>query len=783
MAHTYVNKSQTAQGSPTSADPASHDHTPGSAATVAILSLVYAGTTARTGGAPTIDGTTATQAGSNRVGLEQITEVWFVCKAFSGSLFNVSIQNDNTRALNIEVVTGYAGSGYASAYYSENGNAWADDTADAGSLSFAQLAQGDFKYVRLGNGEAAPASIATTWTSAVSVYANDHGAFSSVSHYLICGVSNVNPSWTWSNDDGCAQGVCFRSLVDFTHQGTTYDTQSAVSTRIIEKVFSSTLTGEQTYDADTYFQPGETLNFIHQGAIAATCTFVSERTAEHLIQGTIADTQTFASERSTEHVLQGTLEQALTQSHRVMGNIALAPSTNITDGDPTTFQLIPPATKATTDFVAGKISDETNPVSVTITSDNYTELEWSISVNAEQDEVFDLRVTDAGTPISEAITPSITIGQLDFTCQGAITATQTLASDRNIEKVYDGAIAATETWDTARMTEHLWNAGLFSTQTFGSTVLRDKVYVGNIVATETWVSDRTAERLVQGALAQQEYWDHTHTVEHLIEGTLRAEQTWNSYCEFDLGFLNFLHTGTLSATQTWDSQRIREAIILGAIASEMTFQSDKMFERFVTGALVSEQTWLHEKMKEALIQAALAQEATWRGDRTIERIIEGTLGDVETWLHERIRESVISSTLTAEEAWVSLRGIYKIIDGSLTATQTWNSPNIYEGVGTLFGTLNMERTWGHTVTSTRTKLIHIGNIAGARTWVHTASAEHLIQGGLTAEQFFEQYRPFRYSWTKDGDVDTVWINRDAPSSAWTKRDVTSDGWNKRGPQT
>jgi hypothetical protein len=207
--HTYRNKSQ-ANG--LKANPSTHAHTPGARATVAVLSLIIAGTTARTGGAPTIDGVTATQAGTNRggTGYEQFIEVWYVCKIFSGSEFTVSVPNTNTRTIHLEVVTADAGTGFISQYYSTGGNN-STSTSSIGA-TFNQLNQGDFKYIRAGCGEAATGSLTISWTGNVEVYQNDHGAYISESYYLICGASNANPTWTLSADDVVTQGVCFSAV-------------------------------------------------------------------------------------------------------------------------------------------------------------------------------------------------------------------------------------------------------------------------------------------------------------------------------------------------------------------------------------------------------------------------------------------------------------------------------------------------------------------------------------------------------------------------------------------
>lgn len=87
------------------------------------------------------------------------------------------------------------------------------------------------------------------------------------------------------------------------------------------------------------------------------------------------------------------------------GNIA-------TGGENTTFQLTAPATKSTTDFVAGRIQDDENPAdAVNITTDDYTELEWCFDglINA-RDVQYSFRVTIEGTELDTyTLTPKLTI--------------------------------------------------------------------------------------------------------------------------------------------------------------------------------------------------------------------------------------------------------------------------------------------------------------------------------------------------------------------------------------
>lgn len=89
----------------------------------------------------------------------------------------------------------------------------------------------------------------------------------------------------------------------------------------------------------------------------------------------------------------------------------ISPSSNITaSGEATTAQLAAPSGKSTSDFVTGRMQDDENPAdTIDITSDDYTEIEWCIKIQAPavDADVFQFRATPAAT---YAVTPQITIG-------------------------------------------------------------------------------------------------------------------------------------------------------------------------------------------------------------------------------------------------------------------------------------------------------------------------------------------------------------------------------------
>lgn len=80
----------------------------------------------------------------------------------------------------------------------------------------------------------------------------------------------------------------------------------------------------------------------------------------------------------------------------------------------TTAQLTAPSGKSTSDFIEGYIADDINPYQkIDITTDDYTEMEWSIKAtnNTTNGEKYDFRVTRNGTVLDTySVTPQLTVG-------------------------------------------------------------------------------------------------------------------------------------------------------------------------------------------------------------------------------------------------------------------------------------------------------------------------------------------------------------------------------------
>jgi hypothetical protein len=99
----------------------------------------------------------------------------------------------------------------------------------------------------------------------------------------------------------------------------------------------------------------------------------------------------------------------------VTNQVYVAPSSNITaGGEATTARLTAPSGKTTSDFVTGRRwDDENGSDAIDLTTDDYTEVEWSVGVQAPaaDGDYFDFRVYAGDTPLDTyTVTPRWTIG-------------------------------------------------------------------------------------------------------------------------------------------------------------------------------------------------------------------------------------------------------------------------------------------------------------------------------------------------------------------------------------
>jgi len=177
-------------------------------ATVLVVSVVTAGSTNRTGGNPTFNGVTLSQADQLRKysSPETSCELFYLLNPPTGSPYQISVPNTGTRTLYIVASSYKAASGYTSALDQQNGNTGLGANP---SVSVVTTVNGDVIVGVLGDGY----KTAPSGRSGQSLYETDDGNYSdNAQYYLQDGLGLWVTSWTISSDDWCVCVVAFKEV-------------------------------------------------------------------------------------------------------------------------------------------------------------------------------------------------------------------------------------------------------------------------------------------------------------------------------------------------------------------------------------------------------------------------------------------------------------------------------------------------------------------------------------------------------------------------------------------
>ncbi|MFA6148668.1 MAG: hypothetical protein WC899_10720 [bacterium] len=206
MAHTFGTKLRFTGSSA----PLTGNYTCGAGSTVLVLSLVVAGTTPRSGGAPTFNGVALTQAGTTRghgAGYETGTELWYLLDPPAGSAYQISIPNGGTARTIYAIASTYTSATGISALDVANGNA-ATSGANP-SVSVTTTVNGAAIVASMGNG----LSSAPTGRTGTSLYETDDGSYSDSGQYLLQASAGAQAmGWTIASDDWCICVAAFKEV-------------------------------------------------------------------------------------------------------------------------------------------------------------------------------------------------------------------------------------------------------------------------------------------------------------------------------------------------------------------------------------------------------------------------------------------------------------------------------------------------------------------------------------------------------------------------------------------
>src|SRR4030042_2065518 len=193
----------------TTASAATANYTCGANAEVLVVMILYAGVTARTGGAPTYNGVALTQAESRQGVTEASCELWYMLAPPTGSAYSINVPNSGGRTMWVYVASGNAASGYTCALDDTGINATTNSnpfvtivTTTTGCLIFAVVASGDNTF-------------APTTRTGTSLYEEDIAAYGGAGqYYVMAGSGSQNMSWTEAtSDDYGAIAAAFKEVL------------------------------------------------------------------------------------------------------------------------------------------------------------------------------------------------------------------------------------------------------------------------------------------------------------------------------------------------------------------------------------------------------------------------------------------------------------------------------------------------------------------------------------------------------------------------------------------
>jgi len=208
MAITYEKYQRLPASGLSTSKPVTASYTQTSGACLLVLMIAYAGTTLRTGGAPTYKKVSFTQADSARcyLGGECTVETWYLLNSGITGSNTVSIPNDGALSLMAIIADATTGSGYAgfdvaSGRSALGTNPYASVTTTKGNtLIFAHVA---FQYYD----KAAAGAQTLSWTESTS---DDYGAIAAA-FYELAGTTSSLSSYLKGRDQSNGQNSAYLS--------------------------------------------------------------------------------------------------------------------------------------------------------------------------------------------------------------------------------------------------------------------------------------------------------------------------------------------------------------------------------------------------------------------------------------------------------------------------------------------------------------------------------------------------------------------------------------------
>lgn len=207
MAHTLDTTLRIPAGATatSTSNPVTGTYTCGASATVLVIGIMYAGSSNRTGGAPTFNGLTMTQANSVQRAAttpECTVEVWYLLNPPTGSAYTLNVPNGGGVATFVSAASFSAQTGYNSVLDVANGG---NNTSTNPTLSVTTTVNGDAIFAALANG-------ANTWNptgrSGTQIGDYDVGTWGGGTQYVLQGTLGAQAmSWTFATSEDWGEVV------------------------------------------------------------------------------------------------------------------------------------------------------------------------------------------------------------------------------------------------------------------------------------------------------------------------------------------------------------------------------------------------------------------------------------------------------------------------------------------------------------------------------------------------------------------------------------------------
>ena len=176
-------------------NPQTLSYTCGTGVKLIVLGIVTAGATIRTGGAPTYNGMTMTQADVNRSATETCAELWYLLNPPTGAAYNISAPNTGVKTVYLLASSYIPPSGYEYVYDTANGNVATSADPD---VAVTTTVNNDVVVAVLGDG----LDTAPTAQSHISLFSVDDGTYSDNLQYAVQATAGaITLSWTVASDD------------------------------------------------------------------------------------------------------------------------------------------------------------------------------------------------------------------------------------------------------------------------------------------------------------------------------------------------------------------------------------------------------------------------------------------------------------------------------------------------------------------------------------------------------------------------------------------------------